>query len=194
MTQKWINYLQLGIIIILGWLLTTRGCSKNTPTSYDVQNTPPKIEYKYISSIDSFPKYIPKWKTRIDTFPYHDTIPIDTNLILKDYFTKYYYEDTLKLDTFGLVILKDTVSLNKITSRKYNYNLNIPEIIITKETFLNPKEYYLGVNIIGSPSQLNFIGADVLYRGTTNKIYGLGVGLNNNLQPMISGKIYWKLK
>lgn len=194
MTQKWINYLQLGIIIILGWLLATGGCSKNTPTSHDTPNTPPKIEYRNIPVVDSFIKYVPKWRTKIDSFPYPDTIPADTGLILKDYYSKYYYKDTIKLDTFGIALLEDTVSLNKIISRKYSYNLNIPEITITKETFLNPKEYYLGANIVGSPSQLSFIGADVLYRGTKNKIYGLGVGVNNNLQPMISGKIYWKIK
>lgn len=191
MTQKWINYIQIGIIFILSYLLMTKGCSKqDTPTS----NVIIKTEIKKIPVEKEVPRYYPKWRTRIDSFPVIDTLPVDTELILKDYYTKYVYIDTLKLDTMGNVVITDTVSLNKISSRAFSYKLEIPEITHTKEIYLNPKEWYIGGNLIGFPSQLNFIGTEILYRNGKDNMYGIGIGVNNNLQPMLSGKIYWKLK
>jgi hypothetical protein len=32
-----------------------------------------------------------------------------------------------------------------------------------------------------------------MYRNKKKQAYGLGVGINQNLQPVLSGRIYWKI-
>ena len=60
-----------------------------------------KIETKYDTIVETVETYIPeyrtkvKWKTVHDTIEVHDTVPVDTLSILKDYFETYAYTDTL---------------------------------------------------------------------------------------------------
>jgi hypothetical protein len=48
-------------------------------------------------------------------------------MIVTDYFSKYNYKDTIKIDSFGILAINDTISENKILYRGYNYDLTIPE-------------------------------------------------------------------
>ena len=139
------------------------------------------------------PEYVPKWRERIvtdiDTF----LKDIDTSAILADYYAKYYFVDTLSFDTLGYALVKDTVSQNKIASRGVEYKLNIPKITIEKTIYLNQREFYYGVGVAGNPQQLNYVGGEVLYRTKKKQAYGLGIGVNQNFQPVISGRIFWKI-
>jgi hypothetical protein len=136
--------------------------------------------------------YVPKWRTKY----VHDTIPadVDTTEILKDYFAEYFYSDTLKLDSLGNIVINDTISQNKIISRNPKYNIAIPTI--TKETiiteYINRRELYYGFGVQGNATQLNFLGADLMYKTKKNTAYGLSVGINQNLAPVIGGRLYWK--
>ena len=127
----------------------------------------------------------------IDTFLVSQKI--DTNAILSDYYAKYYFVDTLSLDTLGYVLVADTVSQNKIASRKVNYKVNIPKITIEKTIYLNEREFYYGIGLAGNPKQLNYLGAEILYRTKKKQAYGLGIGVNQQFQPVISGRIFWKI-
>ena len=95
-----------------------------------------KIETKWDTlKIDSL-VYVPKWRTRIVTE--HDTIPtdIDTLSILKDYYSKYFYTDTLDLDSLGNIVINDTISKNQIIFREINPNIYIPTTTIERD-FIN---------------------------------------------------------
>ena len=59
---------------------------------------------------------------------------IDTALILSDYFTKYYYQDTLLNDTSALFIISDTITQNKIVYR--NPQLTIYPHSIRQTTYI----------------------------------------------------------
>jgi len=152
-----------------------------------------KIETKWDTvKIDSL-VYIPKWKTKIETI--HDTIPanIDTLDILKDYYTKYFYTDTLDLDSLGNIIIKDTISRNSIVFRQITPNLLLPTTTITRDSLISKHEFYVGIGLAGNRTQFNYIGGELLFRSKRKKVYGIGLGLNQTLEPVISARMMWKL-
>lgn len=135
---------------------------------------------------------------------YHDTtiyvpipINVDTLQIIKDYFAKNVYKDTLQLpDSLGFVAIQDTISKNKVEARKYTANVKqrtIKETLIVKEL---PKNHiYYGLNMsLNKPDFVNSIGGSLMLQTKTNKIYTLGIGVSSNLTPIVSTSLYWKLK
>jgi hypothetical protein len=184
------NIQTLLIVILIGIIILMRSCSTPTPTK---PKTITKTTIEYIPVTDTVPEYIPKWsekiRVEIDTF----RGPIDTTEILKDYYSKYYYVDTLKVDTFGFVLVKDTVSQNKISSRNIEYNINVPKITIEKTTYLNNREFYLGPSIQGNREQLNYVGGELYFKTRKSQLYGVGVGVNNQFQPVLKAGMYWKI-
>jgi hypothetical protein len=184
------NIQTLLIVVLIGIIILMRSCSTTSPTK---PKTIIKTTIEYIPVTDTVPEYIPKWSEKIiveiDTF----REPIDTTEILKDYYSKYYYVDTLKVDTFGFVLVKDTVSQNKIASRNIEYNINVPKITIEKTTYLNNREFYLGPSIQGNREQLNYVGGELYFKTKKSQLYGVGIGVNNNLQPVLKAGMYWKI-
>lgn len=138
--------------------------------------------------------YVPKWKTHIITE--YDTIlttNIDTLSILKDYYTKYFYADTLDLDTLGNIVINDTISQNLITFRKIIPNIYIPTTTIERDLLISKNEFYYGFGLAGNKQQFNYIGGELLWRNKRKKVIGLGVGINQNLQPVLTGRLFWKI-
>ncbi len=64
---------------------------------------------------DTVPKYDTVWNSG-DT--QYVLIPIDTNAILKDYYAKVKYIDTVKNDSSALIVLNELVFRNRIFSRE----------------------------------------------------------------------------
>ena len=158
--------------------------------------TEPQIErdtvVEYITIENEVPVYVPKLrtvvKTRIDTF----STPIDTAAILADYYVVKTYEDTQVLDSLDLIIT-DTVSQNQIVGRKIAYNFTYPRKTITETIYINKRELYVGVGVTGNPDQLQYLGGELVYRNKKRQAYGLGVGVDQNLVPVISVSMYWKI-
>ena len=152
-----------------------------------------KVEVRYDTIETIKETYVPKWKikivTEIDTFQ----TPIDTVAILRDYYAKYYYSDTLQIDTIGYAIINDTVTQNSILARDFKTNILIPTTIITKEIYLNNNEFYWGVGLQGRTDQINYLGTELLYRNKKKQAYGFGIGVNQDFQPVLSGRMYWKI-
>lgn len=182
------------IVVLIIIILLMRNCSG---TSNSIPKSKPKEIVKttieYIPVNKEVPIYVPKWKdkiiTDIDTF----LINVDTNAILSDYYTKYYFVDTLSLDTLGYVLVSDTITQNKIASRKVNYQVNIPKITIEKTIYVNKREFYYGIGLTGNQKQINYLGAELLYKNKKRQAYGLGIGVNQQFQPVITGRIFWKI-
>lgn len=152
-----------------------------------------EIEWKYDTLIVDSIVYVPKWKTKIinttDTF----FTPADTIKIVENYLTKYFYQDTLNLDTLGYVVVNDTIYKNQIYTRNINYSLTIPTLQITNTIYKNKTEWYFGLGVAGRTSQLNYIGGELLLRTKKSQIYKLGLGVNQDFNPVISGGMYWRL-
>jgi hypothetical protein len=145
---------------------------------------------------------------------YHETIVekeviiptvIDTMALLKDYYSKVLYKDTLILpDSLGTVSLLDTISQNKILGRTFNASVKqrtIKETTIVKE--LPKTKVFYGLE--GGFNKADFVssvGAGVLINTKKDKIYQLGVGVNNQttdgvnggFSPYLRGGVYWKIK
>lgn len=120
----------------------------------------------------------------------------DTNLILKDYFSKRFYIDTIDLGQKSFVIIKDTITENKIITRIFESS--ITEKIINDTFFLKelPKvKFFIGLQSgFDRSSIINYGGVNLLYNDKKDRIFGLGVGLNSNRQTTLMGSVYWKLK
>jgi hypothetical protein len=119
-------------------------------------------------------------------------IEVDTQLILRDYYARVSYRDTINLkDSLGYFIILDTITENRILSRKFESRVNIPtfrETIYLKEI---KRDFYLGpsVQIGGIPS----IGADFHIKTKKEILIGLGLGLNFESSPYARGSISWKI-
>ena len=77
-----------------------------------------------------------------DTVEVQKVLKVDTLEILKDYFEKYVYLDTIPIDTLGYVSIIDTLSQNRILYRKPTINIQIPTKTITIVERENEREYY----------------------------------------------------
>jgi hypothetical protein len=145
---------------------------------------------------------------------YHETIVekevlipavIDTAALLKDYYSKVLYKDVLVLpDSLGTVAVTDTISQNKIFGRTFNANVKqrtIKETTIVKE--LPKTKIFYGLE--GGFNKADFVssvGAGVLINTKKDKIYQLGLGVDNrttdgtngSFSPYVRGGVYWKIK
>jgi hypothetical protein len=145
---------------------------------------------------------------------YHETIVekevlipavIDTAALLKDYYSKVLYKDVLVLpDSLGTVAVTDTISQNRILGRTFNANVKqrtIKETTIVKE--LPKTKVFYGLE--GGFNKADFVssvGAGVLINTKKDKIYQLGLGVDNrttdgtngSFSPYIRGGVYWKIK
>lgn len=121
---------------------------------------------------------------------------VDTQGILKDYFARRFYVDTLDLGEKSFVIVKDTITENKILSRVFESS--ITEKIINDTLFLvePPKrQMFVGFQMgFDKKDIFNYGGLNLLYKDKKDKIFGLGLGINSNSRPTIMGSMNWKIK
>jgi len=184
------SILIVGLVLII---LLMRECDGEKPVVKTIIETKETVKWDTIKIPEI--TYVPKWQTKIVRVT--DTIPqdIDTMEILKDYYVKYFYSDTLDIDTIGNIVINDTITQNKIFARKPKVNIQIPvvtkEITITK--IINEREFYYGVGLQGSTDQLNYLGGEFLYRTKKKNAYGVSLGINQDFSPIIGGKVYWKI-
>ena len=135
---------------------------------------------------------------------YHDTtifvqVPmnVDTMAIIKNYFAKNVYKDTLHLpDSLGYVILLDTISKNTIESRMFTASVKqrtIKETTIVKE--LPKTKIFWGVGLgFDKTNYIHHIQGNLLINTKCDKLYNIGAGVDINKVPFINASIYWKIK
>jgi hypothetical protein len=189
--KVWFKNIQsLLIVVLVVIIFLMRGCS-STPAS-----TEPRIERDTITEYITIEKesivYQPKikyiTKVDIDTF----LTPVDTLAILADYYAVRTYEDTQVLDSLNITIT-DTVSQNQILGRQIAYNFTYPRKTIKETIYINQRELYFGLRGIGNMDQVSYLGGEMLFRNKKKQIYSFGVGVDQNLVPVISLSMYWKL-
>ena len=189
--KKYFNNIQsLLIAVLVVVILLMRQCSGPvTPTEPQIIRD---TIIEYVTIEKEYPVYVPKvkyiTKVDIDTF----STPIDTAAILADYYAIRTYEDTQVLDSLDLTIT-DTVSQNQILGRKIAYNFTYPRTTIKETIYLNKRELYFGVGVTGNQDQLQYLGGEMVFRNKKRQAYGLGVGVDQNLVPVVSVRMYWKL-
>ena len=190
------NIQTLLVVALAALLLYQRGCSSTPPVEPEIiTEVITRWDTLKVATKEYVPKYIRKTIVEIDTFQ----SPIDTISILKDYYAKYFYTDTIKVDSLGFIIINDTVTRNLIAKRDVQSNIFIPTTTITNTVYLNKRELYGGISIGGmvnpvqDESPINYISGELLYKNKKKQIYGFGLGIDKDFYPIISGRMYWKI-
>lgn len=115
---------------------------------------------------------------------------VDTLAILKDYFAKVYYGDTIRLTTidkenkkinYGYILVKDTISENRIKHRELVYDYKIPTIektITNTITTPNRNQFYAGLDMYGTKLQpINYFGVNLTLKNKKDRMYSIGAGI-----------------
>jgi hypothetical protein len=184
------------ILVLIVVILLLRQCSGDggeiTPSEPTIVT---KVETKYDTITIDKKVYVPKWKTKIVTQV--DSIlvntPIDTLEVLKEYYAKNVFVDKIELDSLGFVTITDTIWMNTLFNRQVNSDIIIPTTTVTQTKYINQREFYVGFGLNGTSKQFNYVGGSVLYRTRKKQAFGLGIGLNDQFQPIISTQFLWKL-
>jgi hypothetical protein len=191
MNLKVLQYIGLIILIILAFS-KIKNCSTG-----DKSKTDTIITVKYDTT----------WKTKIEKTPVYtpgptqilpgDTqyLPVDTAAILKNFYSKVYYNDTLLIDSFGYVAYHDMVTENKIAKRQKESNYKIPVVTKTVEKeihhyYKQPRQFNAGFLV--DPLKLRLSGL-VSYEDKKDHIFHLGVTTSQQGSSIIGG-MSWKIK
>lgn len=156
-----------------------RGC--NTPVvktvsdttyikSWETVHDTPKVE-----KIKGEPIYVYQTTARRkDTIYIDRPAHVDTPAILADYYSRVYYTDTAKVK-FGRLIIRDTVTRNRLAGRSIISQLEFPDITTTKTITPAPKrELYVG-GIIGYQ-----VGIGALYKDRKDQLFGVSMSLTQH--------------
>ena len=201
--------IKTALIVILGIaLLLTNMCSGDkTKTDKEIIEIDGKKYELLSSSVDT--QYIPvekivlkPGKTIYKDTTIYTSIPlsIDTINILRSYFAKNVYIDTLKLDdSLGFLVVTDTIYQNSIYNRLWYTKINKVTINDKKVVKELPKnQFFVGFNT--SLNRIDIVGSAGLMttlKTRDDKLYNLGIGLmntSNGISPYVGGGIQWKVK
>jgi len=190
------NIQTLLVVVLAALLFLQRGCSSTSPVEPEViTEVVTQWDTIKVTEKEYVPKYIRKTVVEIDTF----SVPIDTISILKDYYAKYFYTDTIQLDTLGSIIVNDTITRNLISFRDVQSNIFIPTTTITNTTYLYKRELFWGVavggmiNPVQNESPINYVSGELMYVNKKRNVYGFGLGVDKDFFPIVSGRLYWKI-
>ena len=184
------NIQTLLIVVLAVLLFYQKSCSSTPPVEpQTITEVVTRWDTLKVVTKEYVPKYIKKTVVNIDTFQ----SPIDTMSILKDYYAKYFYTDTIKVDSLGFIVINDTVTRNLISKRDVQSNIFIPTTTITNTTYLYKRELFWGASISGNQEQIQSINGELMYVNKKRNAYGFGVGVDQNFQPIFTGRLYWKI-
>ena len=212
----------VGLIVVILLMRACSGDSSIDPKDIvkvdgkDYELLEQKIDTVFIEKTIEVPKYVPKYITKVETVTVEVPADVDSLKVVEDYYAKYIVKDTLNLTydfgpeitidsigtkpnpSLGFGYLTDTISQNRILSRKIEWNFQIPTIYNTKIVKELPKrELYYGFG--GAFNKTDFIQSanfGLLYKDKKDKVFGLNLGVlnsNNDVTPFIGGSMYWKL-
>jgi hypothetical protein len=184
------------ISLIAGMLLGIflfKSCGRGTEVvTPKIDTTSTKTITIDSSRVDTFykPKYV--YLTPPKSYP----PKVDTVAILKDYYSVYFYEDTIYNNDSLRLIISDTITENQIYNRHINFKATCKTITITnnitKTVPEDPKsKLYLGGSLVTNSSVLG----NLEYIPKKDKyMYGVGVGINKDIQPVLQFKLMYKIK
>ena len=184
------NIQSLLVVVLAVLLFYQNSCSSTPPVEpQTITEVVTRWDTLKVATKEYVPKYIRKTIVNIDTFQ----APIDTMSILRDYYAKYFYTDTIKVDSLGFIVINDTVTRNLISKRDVQSNIFIPTTTITNTTYLYKRELFWGASISGNQEQIQSINGELMYVNKKRNVYGFGLGVDKDFFPIISGRLYWKI-
>jgi len=211
--KKFLNLKNIAIALLI-LVVVFQQCGGNKTKTGEIVKIDGK-KYELIKhEIDTFEVVKTKVVTKKGEDIYHETIVekeviiptiVDTAALLKDFFAKNIYKDTLQLpDSLGTIAMIDTITQNKILGRTFNASVKqrtIKETKIVKE-LPTTQVYYCLTGGFNKEDVVSNVGAGLLIKTKKDKIYNLGIGVanrvsdgtNGTLSPYIGGGVYWKIK
>jgi hypothetical protein len=211
--KKFLNIKNIALLLLIV-IVVFQQCGENKTKTGEIVKVDGKKYELLKHEIDTIEVVKTKIVTKKGEDIYHETIVekevrvpvnVDTNAILKEYYTKVLYKDVLVLpDSLGTVAVTDTISQNKILGRTFNANVKqrtIKETTIVKELPKN-KLFYGIQGGFNKADVVSHVGMGILLNTKTDKIYNLGIGVanrvvdgtNGGLTPYINGGVYWKIR
>lgn len=191
------------ILILIGVIFFMRMCGEGKQDPQNVINVDGKkyevikkiVDTQYVKTSQTIYK---EGKTIYVDKPIYIEVPakVDTGLILKDYFAKYTYKDTLKLkDSLGYVFLTDTITKNKILNRAFTAEIN--KIIIKDSVIVRPFEnqfFIGGVAGLDKVNVVNFVGPSFILKTKQDRVFTIGVGYSNAKTISFQLGTHWPIK
>ena len=196
------NFSYIIIAVLIAVIFLQRSCSTTTKDGKEILKIDGKKYEVLKREIDTVmvPVNHNVYKSGKDIYhdvPVYIQIPLnaDTAAILKEYFAMHVYKDTLQLkDSLGYVSVIDTITKNGLMGREWNAKVN--KITINNTTFLKelPRtQLYLGGSLgIQKPSYTS-IGWNAILKTKNDHMYGIGIGINSQLNTYIQGSMFWKI-
>lgn len=183
-------YIIVILTLILAFFLYMEFGPKKVVT---VEKPIEKIVYKtdttYVPEVDTFLQY--QNKHIYHQIIKHDTITqykdIDSLDVVMDYLSKLAYNDTISIDTFGYIVVVDTLWKNRIYSRKVYkriefkpYTPDIPKL---------RNKVFVGLGVNGWNDKFG-ASANIALLTKRNHLYNLGY---DPINKSLGISIYWRL-
>jgi hypothetical protein len=156
---------------------------------------------KYVVDTQFYPIYVTK-KVKGDTIRLNTMIFVDvpldadTTAILKDYLAMKVFVDTFRIDSNSYVSVIDTIQKNSIKGRELKASIKYP--VITQSTYLVKKDkmnIYVGLTpSFDKVNIINSIGIGAIVKTKNDRVFSLGLGIDNSANTIFTTGIYWKLK
>ena len=196
--KKFLNIKNIALLLLI-IVVVLQQCGENKTKTGEIVKVDGKKYELLKHEIDTIEVVKTKVVTKKGEDIYHETIVekevrvpvnVDTNAILKEYYTKVLYKDVLVLpDSLGTVAVTDTISQNKILGRTFNANVKqrtIKETTIVKELPKN-KLFYGIEGGFNKADVVSHIGMGILLNTKKDKIYNLGIGVANRVVDGTNG-------
>lgn len=175
--------LLLLILVLLGVIVYLRTCSRPAEVKPPVVDIIRETTYQVIHDTVRLAPVIEKQFVAgnqvkiIDTEWIDNTREVDTARILRNFFATNYYPYRY-VTKYGEIIIQDSISQNKIRSRRVINNQRIPTVTTTKTITLQPKpswQIYIGGSLLGGKENvLSGFGPDILLKTKRDQIYQVG--------------------
>jgi hypothetical protein len=211
--KKLLNIKNIALLLLIA-IVVFQQCGGNKKGTGEIVKVDGK-KYELIKhEIDTVEVVKTKVVTRKGEDIYHETIVehevkvpvnVDTNAILKEYYTKVLYKDVLVLpDSLGTVAVTDTISQNKILGRTFNASVKqrtIKETMIVKE--LPKNQVYFGFGgQFNKADLITGLSTGLILKTKKDKIYQFNLGISNTtidgtngeFKPYLGAGVYWKIR
>jgi hypothetical protein len=191
------------IACLVAIILIQRSCDKIEKAG-DTTEVKTDTIYKHVH--DTITKEVTVYKKQyvhINKPEYYPGETIDTckarfQNLLKEHLVRTIYSDTLKLDSLGTIVVRDTVWINKLYGKRgYIKDYKIPQvtktITITKQE--EPKrQLYVGLNGFINRTDITAFSPGFIYKTKKDHIYQASIGVGFNGTITYGFGTYWKIK
>ena len=196
-----INYIIIVVLVLI--ILTQRGCDKfnfEEPTIDVKTDTVWKIKHDTVLKkvIVIKKEFVKPEGPEYEPGNNIDTCSVKFAELLHKYSIRTVYSDTIKIDSIGTIVVKDTVWLNKLHGdRTYVKDYKIP--FVTKTVTITQKEQpkgklFVGLNAAVNSNTVTPFSPGLIYQNKKDQLYQFTIGVDFSGNVTYGIGTYWKIK